>query len=50
MSVLTWRVLDKHSYQPRHFSPTPESETEPWRDLEECVCMYFEGVSLEELN
>lgn len=25
MSVLTWRVLDKHSYQARHFRPTPRN-------------------------
>lgn len=27
MSVLTWRVLDKHSYRTQHFSPTPKSDT-----------------------
>lgn len=28
MSVLTWRVLDKHSYLARHFRPTPPETAE----------------------
>lgn len=48
MSVLTWRVLDKHSYHPVHFKLTPESETEPQRDLQMCVCASELREAIEE--